>query len=85
MDNSGMTAAGGKAASAHGNKAGQMSDVFGLGSKFDYNAPKPQRDPLSTHDINGEKINRFGQKLKVEARLAGQSAGQQKGSLNAQY
>ena len=62
-----------------------MSDIFGLGSKYDSNGTPSKRDPLSTHDINGEKRNMYGQRVRLDSRMAGQIAGQQKGSLGANY
>ena len=44
-----------------------------------------QRNPLATHDINGTKINRYGQKMQVEDRLIGIAAGELKDAVSKQY
>jgi hypothetical protein len=41
-----------------------ISDVWHLGSKHDQNSQgSPPRDALRTFDINGPKVNQFGQKI----------------------
>ena len=44
-----------------------------------------QRNPLATRDINGSKINRYGQKMQVEERLVGIAAGELKDAVSKQY
>lgn len=85
VDNRGMAAAGVKlnANSRHG---GGHSNVFGLNANEYDAAYQRERNPLGTHDINGgQKRNRFGQKLEVEERLVGKSAGVARRDIDAAY
>ena len=63
-----------------------VGNIFGLGGMPE-TIGLTERNPLSTHDINGVELkrNRYGQRMQVEDRLVGMAAGQLKGGLNMQY
>lgn len=82
VDNTKMIAAGAQGPAAVNKRQGTMSDIFNLGSAYEATPTSNglrERNPLSTADINGgAKVNRFGQKMFLDERLAGQAAGQLK-------
>ena len=80
VDNTSMVAAGGNARVVGSNG---ISNIFGLNQSID--SMRKDRNPLQTHDINGlEKKNRFGQKMQVDQRLVGVTAGAA-GSIDLEY